>query len=48
MNGKIMLLNGYRGGYCRCIKSQYFKSSVANFLLQTTRGASAVIVEYDL
>ena len=42
-----MLLNGYGGGICRTIKSQYFKSSVANFLLQTTRGASAVIVEYD-
>lgn len=36
------------GGYCRTIKAQYANSSVANFLLQTSRGASGVIIEYDV
>ena len=46
MNCKTMLLNP-QGGVCRTIKSQYYKSSVANFLLQTTRGATAVLIEYE-
>ena len=29
------------------IKAQYSKSSVANFLLQTTRGATGVLIEYE-
>ncbi len=44
---RLGLLNAYQGGVCRTIKAQYFKSSVANFLLQTTRGATGVLIEYE-
>ena len=44
---RLGLLNAYQGGVCRTIKAQYSKSSVANFLLQTTRGATGVLIEYE-
>lgn len=45
---RLGLINAYQGGVCRTIKAQYQKSSVANFLLKTTRGATGVLIEYDL
>lgn len=35
---RIYPLNTQADGTCRTIKAQYFKTSVANFLLQTSRG----------
>ena len=49
---RLGLLNAYQGGVCRTIKAQYSKSSVANFLLQTTRNittdgcASTILAHY--
>lgn len=45
---RLGLINAYQGGVCRTIKARYQKSSVANFLLKTTRGATGVLIEYDL
>ena len=43
----ISPLNSQADGTCRRLKATYYKSSVANFLLQTSRGATAVLIEYD-
>lgn len=42
------LINPDRGGQiARTIKYQYYKTSLANFLLKTQRGATGVLIEYD-
>ena len=38
-----MTLNPMKTGIARTIKSQYYKNSVANFLIQGSRGATGVI-----
>ena len=35
------------GNLVRTVKSQYYKTSTANFLLHTQRGATGVMIEYD-
>lgn len=35
------------GQIARTIKYQYYKTSLANFLLKTQRGATGVLIEYD-
>ena len=40
-------LNIYDNGICRTIKNQYYKSSLANYMLSTSRGASAVMLIYE-
>lgn len=50
MRYKILrLINPDSGGgnLVRTIKYQYYKNSVANFLLHTQRGATGVMIEYD-
>lgn len=46
MKRTATLINPQNDGTCRTIKAQYYKTSVANFLLQTSRGASGVLIEY--
>ena len=46
MDKKVTMINPMSDGTCRTIKAQYYKTSVANFLLQTSRGASGVMVQY--
>lgn len=41
------LINPDRGQIARTIKYQYYKTSLANFLLKTQRGATGVLIEYD-
>ena len=50
MNKTLRLINPDSGGgnLVRTIKFQYYKNSVANFLLQTQRGATGVMIEYDV
>lgn len=44
----LRLINPDSGGnLVRTVKSQYYKTSTANFLLHTTRGATGVIIEYE-
>ena len=48
MNKTLRLINPDSGGnLVRTIKYQYYKNSVANFLLQTQRGATGVMIEYE-
>lgn len=47
MKRKATLINPQNDGTFRTINAQYYKTSVANFLLQTSRGASGVLIEYE-
>ena len=49
MNKILRLINPDSGGgnLVRTIKSQYCKTSTANFLLHTQRGATGVMIEYE-
>ena len=40
-------MNPYKNGTARTIKSQYHKTSVANFVSETTFGATGVIRKYE-
>lgn len=42
----LMFLNGAKGGVSRTLKSNYWKSSIANFVHKDGHGATGVI-EYD-
>ena len=46
MADKLTMINPMPDGTCRTIKAQYYKTSVANFLLQTSRGASGVLIQH--
>lgn len=49
MNKILRLINpdSEGGNLVRTIKYQYYKNSVANFLLHTQRGATGVMIEYE-
>lgn len=40
-------INPHDDGTCRCIKAQYYKTGVANFLRQNCWGGVGVSIEYD-